>query len=166
VDGSPRLAVARFLANGSLDPAFTPAPITVTTATVHALAVQSNGQVVLGGSFNYVGGIYRPILVRLNTDGTVDAGFDPGAGVNNTVAALAVQTNGKIVVGGNFTTFNGIPCNRLLRLNSDGSLDSTFNTGAGFDGNVTALAIQSDNKILVASGSPGRSTRFWSSRTT
>jgi len=150
VEGSPRLAVARFLVNGSLDPAFAPVPITATIATVYAMAVQSNNRVVLGGSFNYVGGAWRPNLVRLNADGTVDAGFDPGAGVNSTVTALAVQpVDSKIIVGGSFTTFNGIPCSRLLRLNSDGTLDPTFNVGAGFDGSVTSVAIQSDNKILV-----------------
>jgi hypothetical protein len=77
----------------------------------------------------------------------VDA-FDPGA--NNTVLKLAVQTDGKILVGGLFTTLGGggtgtTTRNFIGRVNADGTLDATFNPGA--DGSVEAMALQADGKI-------------------
>jgi hypothetical protein len=59
-----------------------------------------------------------------------------------------LQPDGKIVLGGRFTTFNTYSFNRIVRLNSDGSIDSSFSVGSGFDKNVYALA-QSDNKLIV-----------------
>ncbi|HYG33410.1 MAG TPA: immunoglobulin domain-containing protein, partial [Clostridia bacterium] len=75
----------------------------------------------------------------------VDSGFNPGA--NDIVLSQAVQTDGKTVVGGAFTYLGGQPCNRIGRLNPDGSLDTAFNPGA--DATVYSLAIQLDKKILV-----------------
>ena len=72
-------------------------------------------------------------------------GFNPGA--DSYVTALAVQADGKIVVGGWFTTLGGQPRNYIGRLNADGTLDTTFNPGA--DGYVSALAVQEDGKIVV-----------------
>jgi hypothetical protein len=58
-------------------------------------------------------------------------GFGPGEGANNGVYSTVVQTDGKILVGGWFTSFNGTSCNRITRLNADGSIDATFNPGSG-----------------------------------
>src|SRR3989442_7282205 len=72
-------------------------------------------------------------------------GFDPDA--NNTVYAIAVQPDGKIIIGGQFNIVGGAPRSRLARLNADGTLDTAFDTGAEFA--VLSLAIQADGKILV-----------------
>src|SRR6266487_1853202 len=72
-------------------------------------------------------------------------GFDPNA--NNFVVALGVQADGKIVVGGAFTSIAGQPRNKIARLNPDGSLDTSFDPNA--DNDVYALAVQADGKILV-----------------
>ncbi|HEY6047350.1 MAG TPA: LamG-like jellyroll fold domain-containing protein, partial [Pyrinomonadaceae bacterium] len=82
---------------------------------------------------------------RLNTDGSLEAGFNPGA--NDDVNAIAVQADGKILFAGRFTQLGGQTRNRIGRLNSDGSLDNSFNPGA--NGEVDALAVQTDGKILV-----------------
>ncbi|HKZ82802.1 MAG TPA: delta-60 repeat domain-containing protein, partial [Anaerolineae bacterium] len=76
---------------------------------------------------------------------SADDGFNPGA--NGTVRALAVQADGKMLVGGLFTTLGGQARDRIARLNSDGSLDTTFNPGA--NDWVYALAVQADGKIVV-----------------
>jgi hypothetical protein len=65
----------------------------------------------------------------LNSDGSVDNTFSIGTGFNNTVWVIKVQTDGKILVGGNYTQYNGNPHSNLIRLNSDGSVDNSFNTG-------------------------------------
>ncbi|NLT41911.1 MAG: delta-60 repeat domain-containing protein, partial [Anaerolineae bacterium] len=75
-----------------------------------------------------------------------DDGFNPGA--NEAVAALAVQPDGKILVGGNFTTLGGEPRQRLGRLNPGGSLDTTL-VDPGINAQVLAIAVQPDGKILL-----------------
>src|SRR5260370_11254189 len=82
----------------------------------------------------------------------VDASFNPGGGANGTVFAVAPQSDGKVLIGGDFTVVAGTPINRLARLNRDGSLDTSFATGSGFDAAVRAILVQPDGRI-VAGGS-------------
>ncbi|MDD5772837.1 MAG: Ig-like domain-containing protein, partial [bacterium] len=88
-------------------------------------------------------------IARLNSDGSADTTFDANA--NNYVYSLAVQSDGKILAGGGFTTIGGKARNRIARLNSDGSADTTFDAGA-VDIEVSSLAVQSDGKILAGGG--------------
>jgi len=129
-------------------------------AEVNAVAVQADGKVLVGGAFTRLGGggtgtTTRNYIGRINVDGSLDTGFNPGA--NGAVYALAVQANGKILVGGNFTGLGGSPStgwtprNYIGRLNADGSLDTSFNPGA--DGTVFALVVQADGNILVGGDS-------------
>ena len=106
------------------------------------LALQPDGKIIA------VGGFFQRIR-RLNTNGSQDNTFTIGTGFNNNAYAVALQSDGKVIVGGFFTSYNGNPCNRIARLNSDGTFDSTFNIGTGFNNTVFSLAIQSDGKILV-----------------
>lgn len=114
-----------------------------------AIAVQPDGRILAGGSFIIANGMDRPHIVRFNPDGSLDLSFDPGFGANDNVTAIALQPDGKILVGGQFTYFNGVWCNHLVRLNTDGSVDESFDTGMGFDGTVYALLVQPDGKVLV-----------------
>src|SRR5207302_968804 len=87
---------------------------------------------------------------RVNADGTLDSGFDPNA--NNVVYCVAVQPDGKILVGGDFTTLspNGgasVTRNRIARVNADGTLDSGFDPNA--NSSLYCLAQQADGKILL-----------------
>ena len=92
-----------------------------------------------------MGAVLVALPPRASLAQSADDGFDPGA--NFVVTALAVQANGKIVVGGFFTILGGQTRNRIARLNPDGSLDAAFNPAA--DDTVTALAVQADGKIVV-----------------
>src|SRR5439155_1122875 len=144
--------IGRLYADGTLDNNFDPGA----NSSVRAVALQPDGKILLGGDFTTLGGggighTARSRLGRLNPDGTVENSFDPGA--NRRVRVLAVQANGKILVGGDFTTLGGggtgtISRKRLGRLNPDGTLDASFNPGA--DQSVRGLAVQVDGKILVA----------------
>ena len=87
----------------------------------------------------------RNYIGRLNPDGTLDTSFNPGA--DGSVEALAIQADGKIVVGGSFSTLGGGARKYIGRLNADGTLDTGFDPGA--DNFVLALAVQADGKILV-----------------
>jgi uncharacterized delta-60 repeat protein len=83
----------------------------------------------------------------LNSDGSMDNGFNPGAN-GNYVNGLAIQADGKIVVGGTFTILGGQSRKYIGRLNPDGSVDSGFNPEAG--GEVRCLAMQADGKMVLA----------------
>jgi len=117
---------------------------------VEAIVVQPDGKIVIGGGF---GGTIGKV-VRLNANGSVDATFNEGTalGLNSFVRAIALQSDGKIIVGGSFTTFNGVSKGCIVRLNSNGTIDPTFNTGIGTESTVYDLAIQNDGKIIIAGG--------------
>jgi Domain of unknown function (DUF5122) beta-propeller len=72
-----------------------------------------------------------------------DFTYNIGTGFNGAVNASAIDANGKLVVGGAFTTFNGMTVrNYIARLNADGTLDGTFNAGATLNGSVLSIAIE------------------------
>jgi uncharacterized delta-60 repeat protein len=116
---------------------------------VISLAVQSDGKILVGGAFSEFNGETHSKLVRLNPDGSLDDTFNIGLGFNERINSIVVQPNGKILVGGFFTEFNGQPQNRLVRLNIDGTKDNSFNIGIGFDDVVISLVAQSDGKVIV-----------------
>lgn len=141
-----RRCMALLNADGTVDADFDPRP----NDTVTSMALQPDGKVVIGGVFtmvqpNRVADIPRSRIARLNADGTLDASFDPGA--DSQVSSLALQTDGKVLVGGEFATLGGGVRNRVGRLNASGTLDSGFNPN--FNGVVLAVALQPDGKVLV-----------------
>jgi len=144
--GESRSRLGRLNADGSVDLTFNPGA----DGSVYTLAVQADGKILVGGGFSTLGGESRNYLGRLNADGTVDLTFNPGATYfvgTYYVYTLAVQADGKILVGGEFTTLGGQSRSRLGRLNADGTVDLTFNPGADYY--VYTLAVQADGKILV-----------------
>ncbi|MCB1204791.1 MAG: SUMF1/EgtB/PvdO family nonheme iron enzyme [Verrucomicrobiae bacterium] len=146
-DGIVRNRIARILPDGNIDPSFDPG--SGFNGVVASVALQPDGKILAGGYFTTCNGTPRNYVARLNPDGSLDGGFDPGAGASSAVRAVAIQTDGKVMIGGLFTTVDGVARNRLARLNSDGSLDGGFTIGSGCDGPVSCLAVQSDGRILA-----------------
>ena len=96
---------------------------------MRAVALQSDGRILLGGLFSMIDSFNRNSMARLNPDGSVDTFFNPGAGADNTVFAVAEMMSGsvrKVILGGAFNTFNGTSRRNVARLNADGTLDSSF----------------------------------------
>lgn len=122
---------------------------TTTNNPVRVVKVLSDGKVLLGTNYTTYNGITVTRLLRLNSDASVDNTFNIGTGPSSTVTCIEFQSDGKMLVGGYFTTFNGVTANRLVRLNTDLTIDDTFNIGSGFGSDVEAITIQSDGKILV-----------------
>ena len=121
--------------------------------TVQSWVTQSDGQILVGGQFTFYSGSTRNRIVRLNRNGTIDATFVTGVGFNSTVADLRVQSDGKIIAVGNFTSYSGSSVSGITRLNTDGTRDTTFNVGTGFVPNdVRHCKIQPDGKIVVVGG--------------
>ncbi|MDP3209074.1 MAG: hypothetical protein Q8M65_07985, partial [Rhodoglobus sp.] len=129
VNGATRNNLVRLLADGTLDPTFNPTGFGPSN-TVNTIVLQADGKILIGGSFANYNATPRTGLARLNADGTLDASFNPAlsgsSGTTDMVKAIALQADGKIVVGGNLTTVNGTARARLARLNSDGTLDTAF----------------------------------------
>ena len=153
LNSAPRNHIARLHANGTLESTTTFNPGTGPDNTVFALAVQPDGKLLLGGAFQNVNGTARSRLARLHADGSLESTttFNPGTGANDWVVSAAVQADGKILLGGYFTTLDGAARNRIARLNANGSVESTatFNPGTGADGRVFSVAVQTDGKILL-----------------
>lgn len=136
-----------------LDPSFN-AGVTKADAQVYVTKPLSDGRILVGGFFSTVNDLSRQNLVRLNADGSTDLTFNSGnAGPNNPVNDIVQQADGKFIIGGSFTTYNGVSRIGIARINADGSLDSAFNPIlTGSSKIIDAIAIQSDGKILVAGG--------------
>ncbi len=94
-----------------------------------------------------------PLHISNSHAGDIDTSFDPGTGFNNTASTVTIGLDGKLYVGGFFTEYNGTTANRIIKLNADGSVDSSFNTGTAFGAgvgvNVSKILLQADGKILV-----------------
>ncbi|HMD53108.1 MAG TPA: Calx-beta domain-containing protein, partial [Phycisphaerae bacterium] len=140
---------------GSVDTGYN--PLAGFNNSVFALALEpSDNKLLVGGDFTLADGVGRNRIARLNPDGTLDNKFSsylPSQGASDVVRALAVQTDGRILVGGDFTNFNGSLLSHIARLNYNGSLDSTFNPGAGANNTVYALAetfVGGQREILIA----------------
>ncbi len=125
----------------------------------YGVATQPDGKILVGGvNSASSSGVTDPSplsnIIRLNSDGSLDTTFNPNA--NDYVGGLAVQTDGKILIGGSFTTLqpNGAATattrSYLARLNSDGSLDTTFNPNPAQG--TGGLTMQADGKIVLAGG--------------
>ncbi|WP_343747078.1 T9SS type A sorting domain-containing protein [Fluviicola sp.] len=147
INGSSRKCIARLNADGTLETAFSP-NVTISD-TIHAMVLQPDGKIIIGGKFSAVDGVSRSNIARLNADGTLDATFTVGSGFLLTVRSLALQSDGKVLVGGDFTYYASTAINRIARLNTNGTLDATFNVGNGCNNVVNSIAVQPDGKILI-----------------
>ena len=142
INGSECKGVARLATDASLDPLRSDIE-----GNLHAILVQSDGKIVVAGYFTTVRSVKKSRLARLNPDGSLDESFKGDA--NSVIWTLADQLDHKILIGGDFTTSHLVPMNRIARLNPDGELDKEFASGAGANGRVCAIAVQSDGKILL-----------------
>ncbi|MFC0019296.1 immunoglobulin domain-containing protein [Roseibacillus persicicus] len=110
-------------ADGSLDTTMDFNP----NGQVRCLTLTPDGKILVGGTFQSIGGATRRRVARLNADLSIDPGFDPGVGANNTVYDLQPTADGKVLAGGIFNQFNSDSnFAYLVRLNADGSLDEDF----------------------------------------
>lgn len=113
------------------------------------IKIQNDGNILIGGNFTSYNGTSVNRIVRLTTTGSIDTSFVYGSGFNNIVNAIAIQNDGNILVGGNFTSYKGTTSNRIIRLTSTGSVDTSFVYGTGFDNYITDIKVQNDGNIIV-----------------
>jgi uncharacterized delta-60 repeat protein len=138
--------------SGSLDPSFNPG-VGFDNATDITCKLDSQNRLVCWGRlFNSYSGSSSPRLVRINPDGTKDNTFVVGSfGGFSTRHDITIQPDDKVVLTGNFTSYSGSTANNIVRINTNGTFDSTFNTGTGINNGNTATFVraQPDGKIIV-----------------
>lgn len=141
-------AITRLNPDGSLDSTYNngTGPNDYVTSAIQ----QPDGKIIITGNFTSYDSTPITKIARINIDGSIDTTFDPGSSVpSGQIRSIEYQDDGKILIGGNFTTFNGVSLNRIARLNPDGSVDTTFNPLAGANSTVQVTLTQDDGKILV-----------------
>jgi uncharacterized delta-60 repeat protein len=151
--------IARLNTDGSVDTTFN----SQVSYWVRTMALQPDGKIVIGGFFTYVASTPTGLISRLNADGSLDTTFTPGTGASGELGqavdgdadpfifATALQSDGKIIITGNFTNYNGVNINGIARLTTNGLLDTTFNVGAGinFASWGRSLLIQTNGEIML-----------------
>ena len=161
--GNDAGAVVRYNVDGTLDTSFGTDGIAVGALFIRAVAIQPNGKIVVAGDIDTV---KYAVVQRFNGDGTQDNSFGSGSttiissgfGLTDQAFSVAIQANGKIVVAGNVQT-GGAPDFTFVRLNADGSFDSTFGTSGmvsfsvGVNDTPYSVAVQANGKIVAAGAS-------------
>lgn len=144
---APRLL--RLNSDGSRDTSFDPGTAFAYNQGASDIALQQDSKIVIGGSFTSFNGLPTGNLVRLNTDGSVDFTFNVSGGFNDSVRQITQQPDGKLILVGAFTYYAGYTRNRIIRLNDDGNIDTTFAIGLGFEGTPVKTLVLPDGKIIV-----------------
>lgn len=156
-------SLIRINTNGTIDQSFNAGLISGSLGMIEDMALQQDGKIIIGGYFTSYNGIARNHIARLNADGSLDNSFDPGTGVTFplqedrcSVHSILVEGDGKIIITGAFTKYNDIARSAIARLNSDGSLNNSFDPGASFNFigypglDISSATLQNDGKILLS----------------
>jgi uncharacterized delta-60 repeat protein len=147
-DSQNRVTTPGFRLNidGTLDTTYVPLTIKV-NGNVSAIARQTDNKIIVCGNFDFASSTSRSKITRLNIDGTIDQSFDSGTGFDVAPNRIEVQTDGKILVAGDFNNYRGTPSSFLIRLNSTGTIDTTFSTS--LTNSVYSIVPLSNGKILI-----------------
>ncbi len=151
--------VARLNADGTLDTAFQTAIGTAANQIVSEAIELSDGDILLDGFATTFNAKAVGRLIRLNADGTLDTAFHAtiGTAANQPIDAILELSDGRILLGGIFTSFNGTPANRMIALNADGTADTTFQANIGTaltSGTVKDFVELRDGRIVVSQIAP------------
>jgi len=167
-NGQVRNGLVRLETTGAVDLSFDAGggPTNELGPCVSQIVLQPDGRILIAGGgieewggvvqsdFTHVNGVPRPGVARLLPNGALDPSFDPGQITGGLIRALALQANGKVIIGGSFTTVQGAPRAGLARLNANGALDVSFDPAPEVY-NVVALALQPDGRIMVSDATTG-----------
>jgi uncharacterized delta-60 repeat protein len=119
---------------------------------INNIYLLKDNKILIVGGFTKYNNIERKGIARLNLDGTLDETFSPGTGVNNTIYGCDQQDDGKILLAGFFTSYNGISRNFLVRINQDGSLDTSFNSQSSGPNDALSYVTKGINGKILISG--------------
>lgn len=130
----------------------------------HILKVMTlpNGKILIGGGFNKVNGANSAHIVRLNSDGSIDPSFSAWTGMESYyyIGDFDIQSDGKIIMGGDFNNYDNTGYNDIVRLNEDGTIDNTFKKNQIDIPYVARLTIDSDDNIYSTNGADISKLKF------
>lgn len=147
MDQKARFSLARLNNQGQVD-----SPLSLGTGAdraIHSMVVQPDQKLLIGGDFGYYNWNWANGIARILPNGDIDPGFNIGTGFNGVVRIIALQNDGKILVGGHFNAYQGISRNGIVRLLPGGAIDPTFDPGLGTNDTVFSLAFHESGKILL-----------------
>ena len=148
-DGTSAQELSKLYFDGSIDTTFS-AGTGVDVGTINAIKRYDTNSILVAGGFNSYNSFPDSYcFFKMDNNGTYITGTSFTTGVSFTINALETTTDGKIYLGGSFATFSGVPRERLVRINADLTLDTTFEVGTGFDSTVRTMVRQPDDKLLV-----------------
>lgn len=153
-NGEPREYIARLNADGTLDTTFNATTTFGSSQYIYCVQILSNNKILIGGGFTVTAsGITYKNMARLNADGTLDTTFCSAAGTtrgtNGVVHAFCVQGS-NLIIGGNFTSYSGTACGRVIKLNSSGALYPGFVTSSTNtpNGEVRTIILQGTDLLV------------------
>src|SRR6185295_11210369 len=151
---------------GTVDTTFSVGSGIDALGAVRSIVILNNNKILVGGRFTAYNGTAKKNVLCLNADGTLDPTFNTGgSGIEDyEVSTIISLADGKILLSGAFTAYNGVTANSILRLNADGTRDASFNSGTGVGGDriIYSAAVQADEKIVIVgyfdayNGTPSR----------
>ena len=137
-NGTPCNNIIRLNSDGSVDTNFVIgtgfSPVSASSGP-ESVKQDNNGKLLIGGKFTSYNGVPCNNIIRLNPNGSVDSSFNYGSGFNDFVGDLTILNDDSIIVGGRFTTYNSIVNNNIVKLMDNGSIDTSFVSGTGFNFN-------------------------------
>ena len=145
-----RARIARINLDGTLDATFDPGA--GANAIIRSVVIQGDGAILIAGDFTSYDGTERDHIARIETDGDLDATFNPGTGTDGTIQSIDLQSSGKIIAVGSFFHYNGDERQFIARINTNGSHDNTFDPGTGADATVYAMKVDGDDNIVIGGG--------------
>lgn len=141
--------ITRLNEDGTVDNSFLIGSGINSGGIVYSFLIDANNKIVLAGNFTSINGVSCHNIARLNSDGTVDLTFNTTLGTDGTINSIREFNNGNYAIGGLFTTYQGLSRNKIAIVLPDGTADLSFDIQAGFNGVITCIDIQMDQKILV-----------------
>lgn len=148
-NGTPRKNIARLNANGTLDTSY--AKGLGANNEITDMYLQPDGKVLITGFFNKYNNINFNGFLRLTNNGEIDTTFKIGAGPNSSPNSFSQQSNGKLILVGSFLFYNGIPRSKIVRVNLDGSLDTTF-VNNSISSSIQKILVLKNDEIIITGG--------------
>ncbi|MEN2436722.1 T9SS type A sorting domain-containing protein [Weeksellaceae bacterium A-14] len=139
--------ISRLNADGSIDSSFNIG--TGANDIVRSVVIQTDGKIIVAGDFTFFNGQFAKYIIRLNSDGSIDNSFIPLSGPNNKIASSTILQNGKIIIQGIFSSYDNITRNNIARLNTDGTIDTTFNPAITSNDFVHSNVVEANNGDLL-----------------
>ena len=146
--GEPAPSILKLLPNGGFDPGFENS--NTCNGPVYKVMPSGDGNFFLVGDFTEYNGFQVNKVAKVSSQGSLINTYNVGAGPDYFIEDAVVQSDGKLIIVGSFTTFNGVPAPHIVPLLTDGSIDPEFLPGSGSNYNIRACALQSDGKIIIA----------------